>query len=110
VAEDYAFEFQFEGREYRLKALLLSEARAIQKVTGQTVLQFKERLQLYDPDSVAALIWVARKREQPDLRFEDVDGDLTTFGPIGEPEESEPETDPGKGESKTDAGPLTEAG
>lgn len=82
AATEYAYAFVFEGREYRLEKFLLSEARAVQRATGKTIQEFDEALKRGDADCLAALVWVARKREQPTLRFDEVDGDIMTFKPL----------------------------
>lgn len=86
--------FTFEGVEYEMSGLLLSEARAIQKVTGMTIAEWETALEAGDANAITAIIWVAQKRKDPTLRFDDVDGNLATFGPIVDPDE--PETEPGK--------------
>lgn len=86
MAED-AYAFEFEGQEYRLRTLMLSEARAIQKVTRKTMGDFDDALAKGDVDCYAALIWVARKRQEPTLTFEQVDGDLMTFKALDEDED-----------------------
>lgn len=111
-AGDFEIEFVFEGEEYKLPTLMLAEARAIQKVTGFTVVKFWEALSAADADAITALIWVARRRQDFKLRFEDVDGDMSTFevtGPEnGEPEAGEEGKDPEP--SPTGLGPSSEAG
>lgn len=79
---DYAYRFKFEGNEYALKTFMLSEARAIQQATGKTVQEFDAALKQGDADCLTALVWVARKRSEPTLTFEQVDGDLMTFEPL----------------------------
>jgi hypothetical protein len=103
--------FRFDGREFELGRLMLSEAKAIQKVTGFTMGEFEKRLELGDVECIAALIWVALKREQPDLRYDDVDGDLSTFEPVEDEDASATEA-AGKDEPEpsSTAGPSSEAG
>lgn len=108
MAGEFEIQFAFEGEEYKLPTLMLAEARAIQKVTGYTVKRFFESLAEMDAEAITALIWVARKRGNPTLRFDDVDGDLSTFAPIGGADEEDEAEQQGKDPdpSPTDAGLL----
>jgi hypothetical protein len=105
--------FQFEGVKYRMGSLMLAEARAIQRTTGFTPVQWDEAISKSDAEAITALIWIARKRNgEPNLRFEDVDGDLSTFLPyLEEPEPTAGEADPGKDDLfETPAGPPSAEG
>src|SRR4051812_9442604 len=85
-------------------SLMLAEARAIQRATGMTPVKWEDAINEGDAEAITALIWVARKRNgEPNLRFEDVDGDLATFRPYlhDDPVEDEP-AEPGK----DDEGPI----
>jgi hypothetical protein len=110
--------FQFDGVKYRMTSLMLAEARAIQRATGLTPIQWEQKIGESDAEAITALIWVARKRNgEPNLRFEDVDGDLATFRPYlhdDPPEDAAPaDTEPGKEGPEpglTPSGPSSEAG
>ena len=58
------------GVEYPLDKLMVSEAEAIEKVTGA---KMQDALQSGTAQSLKALVWVAMKRQDPTLRFSDVD-------------------------------------
>lgn len=58
------------GTEYPLDKLMVSEAEAIEKVTGE---KMQDALSSGTATSMKALVWVAMKRQQPDLAFRDVD-------------------------------------
>jgi hypothetical protein len=79
---EHAYAFSFEGRPYRLATLLLSEANAIQRVTGKTLGQFEAALTMGDSMCLTALVWVARKRAEPTLKLREVDGDVMSFRPL----------------------------
>ncbi len=106
--------FCFEGVKYEMSRLMLAEAREIQKVTGLTVVQWEKALGEADAFAITALIWISRRRdpEQRGLRFDDVDGDLSTFEPFGDDDDGQAEVgEPGKGEaeSSTAGAPSAEA-
>jgi hypothetical protein len=87
MAEDAAAGgFMFNGVKYDFGALMLAEARAIQKVTGMTIAEWQKGLNLFDAEAITALIWVAMKRQNPTIRFEDVDGPLESFEPLPDPD------------------------
>lgn len=59
--------------------IMSTEAEAIEKVTGMTFGQWGQALMNGSSLASRALVWVLRKREEPTLRFRDVDfavGDL----------------------------------
>lgn len=58
------------GDEYPLDKLMVSEAEAIEKVTGA---KMQDALQSGTAASLKALVWVAMKRQDPSLRYSDVD-------------------------------------
>jgi hypothetical protein len=78
-------------KEYGLDRLMLSEAEAIEKVTGQ---KMQDALSSGSATSLKALAWVAMKREDPSLRFSDVDFALEDIDVIGDDEEADPTPDP----------------
>lgn len=68
------------GVERDLRRLMTSEMRAIEKAAHiKGVKGLLEALSELETDAVVAITWVARKREQPDLAFEDVDVDLEAW-------------------------------
>jgi hypothetical protein len=92
--------FEFEGVKYEFHSLMLAEARASQRATKMTVVEWEAALNVFDAEAVTALIWIARRRTgEPNLRFEDVDGDLSTFAPIADPDS---EAADGEGEETTE--------
>jgi hypothetical protein len=74
--------------EYDSSKLMLSEARAIEKVCGCTFQEWSERLQTGSMEALAALIWLVQKRDNPELRFSDVDFEINSVE-IEEDEEPE---------------------
>ena len=64
-----------EGHAYDFDTdkLMLSEARAVEKVCGCTFQEWSEQLQAGSMEALAALVWIVQKRENPDLRFNEVD-------------------------------------
>ena len=73
--------------EFDSEKLMLSEARSIEKVCGCTFQEWSERLQSGSMEALAALVWIVQKRENPELRFSEVDF------PIGSVEIDEDEVD-----------------
>ena len=59
--------------EFDSEKLMLSEARSIEKVCGCTFQEWSERLQSGSMEALAALVWIVQKRENPELRFSEVD-------------------------------------
>ena len=89
-----------------LEKLMFAEARAIEKVTGQTFKEVGESLQRGSVEAIQAMAWVALKRAQPGLRFTDLDDRALSEVEItmDEPEEVSGETvEP---ENPTDAEPF----
>lgn len=58
------------NNEYDLSRLTIVEAEAIEKVTGQ---KMQDALGSGTASSLRALVWVAMKRQEPTLRYTDVD-------------------------------------
>lgn len=68
-------EWDFKGHR-----LLMSEAEALEKVTGISLAEFTPRIMQGSPVAKRGLLWVLRKREEPTLRYAQVDvpvGDIT---------------------------------
>ena len=76
--------------EYDLSRLTIVEAEAIENVTGQ---KMQDALGSGTASSLRALVWVAMKRQEPTLRYKDVDFALEDVEVIT-PDEAEAETDP----------------
>lgn len=92
-----------EGTEYEWDSdrLLVAEARELKTYTGFTPPRWLAALDESDPDAVAALIFLAKKRAGETLRFSDLDTlDYADF----EMEVVDPE------QNDTDAQPAEEAG
>lgn len=65
TAGDEKFEFSPDD-------ILNVEAIAVQKKIGKNVQEWMEAISKFDAEAVTALIWVAKKRQVPNLRYEDV--------------------------------------
>lgn len=113
-----------EGTEYEWDSdrLLVAEARELKTYTGFTPPRWLAALDEQDPDALAALIYMAKKRAGESLRFSDLDTlDYANFeleamnpepeDPAGEQGQEEPEADPTpvSGESGTTPTPDTSA-
>lgn len=81
--------FSFDGKIYEIDKFMLAEARAIQKATGYRLKPFQDAINEGDVECIAAIIWIAQKRDNPALRFDQVDGDLETFEPLANDEIAE---------------------
>lgn len=64
-----------EGQVYEFdqERLLLAEARQMKKLTGLTPPRWAEGIDEQDPDAIAMLVYMAKKRAGETLRFEDLD-------------------------------------
>ncbi len=64
-----------DGQQYEFDQdrFMLSEARAIEKVCGVTFKEWGDLLSGGSMEALAALVWIVQKRENPELRFSDVD-------------------------------------
>ena len=86
-----------EGTEYEWDTdrLLVAEARELKTYTGFTPPRWLAALDEDDPDAIAGLIYMAKKRAGETLRFSDLDGlDYADFSmePVG------PESEQAQGE------------
>lgn len=101
-----------EGTSYEWDSerLLVAEARELKLHTGFTPPRWLAALDEQDPDALAALIYMAKKRAGETLRFSDLDGlDYADF----EMEAVEPEPEGQDGEQAevpTDADPTPASG
>lgn len=71
-----------EGVEYDLSRLTVVEAEAIEKVTGE---KMEDALGSGRASSLRALVWVAMKRQNPELRYSDVDFALEDVEMVEDP-------------------------
>lgn len=55
------------------------EGLAIEKVTGVTFSEWNDQLKRGSLLAMGALVWTILKRDNPNLRFDDVDYDLASF-------------------------------
>jgi hypothetical protein len=58
--------------DFNIGKLLNVEVIAITKTTGVPFSEFGERLEGMDYELITALVWVLRKRTEPELRYSDV--------------------------------------
>jgi hypothetical protein len=84
----------FESDASKIK-LTNVEAMAIEKVTGLDLGDFHTRLKAGSALAVTAWVWVLAKRQEPTLRFSEVEFDMTELaeqeGPTGEEIDDEPD-------------------
>lgn len=73
--------------------LMLSEAMAVKTYTGLTIPDWQKALEAFDPQAVAALVWILKKRAGEEVRFSELDFNLADF----EVETDEDEPDPTSG-------------
>lgn len=96
---DYDFEFRIVEQDYKLR-LMIVEAELMQSITGaENMIEFTHRVQALDARCLRALVWIARKRQEPTLKYEDVDFPLGEFRkPLDQPAPSDvPPPPPGGG-------------
>jgi hypothetical protein len=85
-------EIKVADQSYDLSRLTIVEAEAIEKVTGQ---KMQDALGSGTASSLRALVWVAMKRQEPTLRYSDVDFALEDVEVITpEDESADPTPDP----------------
>lgn len=101
-----AMRFVIDGEKYEfdMNSLMRSEVNAVKKATGFAgMAEWAERLQANDEDARDAMIWIAVKRSQPDLKFSDLDYNIVAFAESLEvDEEPDAETDPTASPQTTD--------
>lgn len=68
-----------DGVEYEFDRLNLAEARMVKAVTGMKPEAFATELFSGDPDALTALLMILKKRQGLSVRYEEIDGDLSTF-------------------------------
>jgi hypothetical protein len=86
-------EIKVADKSYDLSRLTIVEAEAIEKATGQ---KMQDALGSGTAASLRALVWVAMKRQEPTLRYSDVDFALEDVEVVADDEDAEadPTTDP----------------
>lgn len=85
------------GVEYPIARLMVTEVEAFEKVTG---LAMQDGLASGSATALRALVWIARKRIEPELRFSDVDfalEDLEVVGGDDEGDDAAPPTETSAG-------------
>jgi hypothetical protein len=82
--------------EFAQKKMTFAEAKAIQKVTKKTFGQVADAAEQGDFEAMQAFVWVAMKKDDPTLKFSDLDDlELGEFEMIPDPDdEEETEADP----------------
>jgi hypothetical protein len=83
-----SYEFDFENPSNR-------EVMAIERVSGQTLLEWLNALQAGSVTALTQIVWVCQKRTNPQLKLADVEfrvGDFTIDH--GDTVEDEPSADP----------------
>jgi len=86
--------FTLDGEKYEFDddRLDVSEVRDLRKVTGFGFVEFWQNFAEVDPDCVAGLVWLTRRRNgETDLRFTEVNFDFMEF--VGSMESDKVETD-----------------
>ena len=61
--------FTYDGTKYDAERLTFPEAAAFEKVTG---ISFADAAGNKSIAAIQALVWIAMKRQQPEMRFSDV--------------------------------------
>lgn len=95
--------FVIDGEKYEfdMASLMRSEVNAVKKVTGfKGLVEWAQELEAGNDDARDAMVWVAVRREHPDLKFSDLDFNITDFADSLEVDE-EPE-DPTASTTETD--------
>lgn len=92
--------FTVGGTEYEFdqNKLALVEAIAVKKAAGLTVKAFQEGLTEMDPESLQAMVWLAKKRAGEAVRLQDVDFDVVDLCQTMRYEAPEGESDPPSGQ------------
>lgn len=94
--------FTVDGTEFEMidAKMTFAEARAVEKVTGISFQQITtDEHARQSLDVVQALIWVSMKRQQPDLKFSDLDDLAIDSIEWSADEEAEEEARPTEGEA-----------
>ncbi|MEV7684465.1 hypothetical protein [Streptomyces bungoensis] len=94
--------------EWDSERLLVAEARELKLHTGFTPPRWLAALDEQDPDALAALIYMAKKRAGETLRFSDLDG--LDYADFEMEAVEEPEDDDEQAEVPADADPTPASG
>lgn len=62
--------------DFEADRLMLKEAMAVKTYTGMGVTDWNKALEEFDPNAIAALVWILKKRAGEDVRFSDLDFNL----------------------------------
>ena len=81
----------------------IQEFREVKRVTGLGLKEWTAAIREYDPDALAALVWVLRRRSDPNLSLRDVHFRLSDL----DWEDPDNVDDPGKDPSLTSSTPGT---
>jgi hypothetical protein len=87
-----------EGKTYEFNGerFMNTELMAVERATGMTSVEWESALSRGSVLAATALVWMMRKRhEDPTLRFEDIEFDVSTLSLENEDDE-EPVTEQGK--------------
>lgn len=74
--------------------LLMSECIAIEKVTGQTWQEWQQAVSNGSMTALKAGLWIAVKRQQPELRFSEFDFAWSDFEVVEEATDDSGDSDP----------------
>lgn len=101
--------FTLEGTKYEFdeKRVMNVEAIAIKRVTSEQLgfLDFMRAVSESDVEAITALVWIVRKRQEPELRFSEVEFNIIEFiESLSSDREPDVESDP------TDSTTTPEAG
>lgn len=72
--------------------LMLSEARLVKEWTGLSPAQWEKGLSQMDPDCVAALVGLLKRRAGEEVDFDTLDFDFGAFGFVEEPADQDEQT------------------
>lgn len=91
--------FALDGTKYEFdeKRLMNVEAIAIKRVTSEKLgfVDWMQAVSESDVEAITALVWIVRKRTEPDLRFSDVEFSIVEFiESLESDEETDAESDP----------------
>lgn len=91
--------FALDGVKYEFdeKRIMNVEAIAVKRVTSEHLgfVDFMRAVSESDVEAITALVWIVRKRSEPDLRFTDVEFNIIEFiESLKSDEEPDAESDP----------------
>jgi hypothetical protein len=85
-----------DGRCYEFERITNIEGMALEKATGMTFGEWGQALESGSMLATTALVWLVMRREQPDLRFGDVEFDPAELN-IEQDDPKDEETSPPEG-------------